>query len=783
MASTREGAMEMSTFVGRPSLLAILAALVGASWAIAQEAVEPPPNSPATVGWNAGEGRLSLRYHGAVVLDALVAARDKDGNETRGGITMQPTVTTGEKIEQRLKLALAKPRDGAEIILRGTVTGSEEAFPAETRSEAQKRFPYVRNSAGLSHNLRNNAVYDRRWDWVLSGPGDGATRITPKTNAENQRTLGVQCKGTSLQLVFRPRFYQKHKNLQYYEPWTYKVWEGSITGFCTWWAYKGSITQDTIDEIVTVFREKNLVDFGYKYLQIDAGWATGSSPEGYLNWNRKFPGGPQYIVDRIKKAGMKPGLHTAVVFRRGDKIVDEMAKEHPDWFLRKPDGSVLNKGTYTLNPFNEDALAGLIRPTYRGLKEQGWEYVKIDGEGNLMAWGYSEYPEYFNKHGKTPGDALRRLNHASCEELGDDIFVLGCWSVRPELVGIADGCRLGRDGFGPAEFQYFNSWNGVVWRNDPDHCDIQPQWLKSGNLPWYMECVGEKPEGPKPDTVAGPSVSDTIVRPCAVSMAGGMLMLSDKMEVYEDNKNLEGIKRASPVLFSVPGQLYDYNRIESDRVVHNTQDNLERLPERRIHLRHPQLNHAPHYGKQPTWWMLEIDRPFEHWSVLARFNWRKLSLHWHREDRPAEEVRFSDLGLSDRKGYLVYEFWGKQFLGRCQGEFTVPVQEPDNGLQVFAIREARPHPWVLSTTRHISQGGVSLLAEAWDGKRKVLSGRSAVVVGDPYVLSVYVPAGYRLESAEVGGENVETRIEESMASIRTVPSATKAVDWRIQFAN
>jgi len=29
-------------------------------------------------------------------------------------------------------------------------------------------------------DLRNNAVYDRRWDWVLIGPADGATRIEPK---------------------------------------------------------------------------------------------------------------------------------------------------------------------------------------------------------------------------------------------------------------------------------------------------------------------------------------------------------------------------------------------------------------------------------------------------------------------------------------------------------------------------------------------------------------------------------------------------------------------------
>jgi len=43
--------------------------------------------------------------------------------------------------------------------------------------------------------------------------------------------------------------------------------------------------------------------------------------------------------------------------------------------------------------------------------------------------------------------------------------------------------------------------------DDPDHCDIEPQWLKSRSLPWYMECVDKKPQGPKPDTVVGPDIS------------------------------------------------------------------------------------------------------------------------------------------------------------------------------------------------------------------------------------------------------------------------------------
>ena len=60
------------------------------------------------------------------------------------------------------------------------------------------------------------------------------------------------------------------------------------------------------------------------------------------------------------------------------------------------------------------------------------------------------------------------------KELGRDVFLLACWGVLPEAIGIVNGCRLGTDGFGPATLQQYNSWNGVVWRNDPDHCDILP---------------------------------------------------------------------------------------------------------------------------------------------------------------------------------------------------------------------------------------------------------------------------------------------------------------------
>ena len=50
----------------------------------AQQAVAPPPNAPATVAWDAGQGKLALRYHGAVILDARVRAEDAAGKRWQG---------------------------------------------------------------------------------------------------------------------------------------------------------------------------------------------------------------------------------------------------------------------------------------------------------------------------------------------------------------------------------------------------------------------------------------------------------------------------------------------------------------------------------------------------------------------------------------------------------------------------------------------------------------------------------------------------------------------------
>ena len=56
-----------------------------------------------------------------------------------------------------------------------------------------------------------------------------------------------------------------------------------------------------------------------------------------------------------------------------------------------------------------------------------------------------------------------------------------------------------------------------------------------------------------------------------------------------------------------------------------------------------------------------------------------------------------------------------------------------------------------------------------------------MIVGDPYVMTAHLPAGYRLVSAEVVGEQVQIAYGQETATVRIVPSATKTVAWKMTF--
>ena len=672
-----------------------------------------PPNEPAIV--EIASDRIVIRYGGGVIFEGTISASAAPARVTVNAYR------TEDAVDQVIALT-ASPSAGP-LELAGTVTASAEAFPAEA-DRPLRGMQVVRHASGLSRNLRNHAVYDRRWDWALSVDDQPRTRtrVTPVLAAATARTFRLEASGREILLRFRPRFYQQHRGLRYFEPWTYAIWPSPVAGWCSWFAFFDKVNEDDIRRTADVVAAR-LAPFGYEYIQLDDGYqrATGA-PEFWLQANQKFPSGLAALAEYIKGKGLKPAIWTNAAFSQTD-----VAERHREWFVRDPKGG-LARGNWVdlvVDGSNPAALDALVRPVYRELRAQGWEYFKLDALRHLRYEGYNAYGGHFAAKGVDRAEAFRSYVRSVREEIGRDRFLMACWGVRPELVGIADACRIGTDGFSFAGLAQYNSFNNVVWRNDPDHIEL------SEREAWRSTMV--------------------------TSLTGSLFLLTDKPERYL-GEYAEPARRAVPVLMTVPGQLYD---VDPSRSAALWRADVE------VSGRDPKPFDA---GLEPGahLYQLDIERPFGSWSVLGRTG------------GDIDRIPFEQLGLEASKEYVVFDFWEKRLHGTFSGSFAPGVIPARYNSQVFVIRERLARPQLVATSRHITGGGVDLIDLSWDGAR--LSGRSRVVAGDPYEVYVTVPAGYVLDRATCTDVPAGAQARDGALARFTCRSETsREIDWSVTF--
>ncbi len=680
---------------------------------VAAQVPHPAPNQPAVVTIDGAA--ITIRYAGAPVFEGRIE------NPERLVAATPALVDTGEAITQ--VVAFHARRGGEPLRISGLVTASTQAFAAESDRRV-RGVPIVRHSSGLSRSLRNQAVYDRKFDWVLSVDDQPrtSTRITPLHDAPDGRSFTLDTTGSEVVLRFRPRFYQKHRGLRFFEPWTYDIWPTPVVGWTSWFAFFDKVTEHDVRHTADVLSDV-LRPFGYDYLQIDDGYQRGTGlPALWLDPNEKFPSGLDALAGYIRGKGLKPGIWTNATFSQ-----TEYAEQHADWFVRDTAGHVV-RGNWIDHPVDASApgaLDTLVRPIYRSLRSMGWTYVKLDALRHLRYEGYNSHRAYFEARGVDPALAFRQYVDAVRQELGRDTFLLACWGVRPELIGLVDGCRLGTDGFSYAGLSQFNSFNDVVWRNDPDHVEL------SDSEAWRSTMV--------------------------TSLTGSMLLLTDKPERYL-TPFVEPARRAAPVLFTLPGQLYDVDPSRSAE--------LGRV-DSEVSGREPRPFDAS-LTPAVDLYQLEINRPFESWVVLGRTGGQ------------FDEIRFDELGLDPAKPHLVFEYWQRRAVASGQASFAPgPLPAPFNA-QAFIIRERVDHPQVVATSRHITGGGVDLLDVGWSGN--VLAGRSRVVANDPYEVYLTEPDGWTLDAmACEGAVLLPIRREAGLAITGCLASTSTDIAWRATF--
>jgi hypothetical protein len=654
---------------------------------------------------------IHIGYHGRTIFTATLTDQPKPYS------ILQQSQKINEAIYQVITITAG---DFKSFDLKGVITGDEESIACESEP-ADEKAKVVRQVVGKSFSLLNNAVYDRREDWLLSCDRNSSKiTITPADN--NMYELSAT--GWEIVIRFLPQYYQKHRGLNYFNPASYSVWKKPVAGWCSWFAYYDKITEADIRKTADVLSEK-LKPFGLDYLQIDDGYQQTpiGMPDTWLTPNKKFPSGLNDLAEYISEKGLTPGIWTNVSF--ADSAA---AFQNKNLFVqnRNKQPAFGNWVGYIMDGSNPAMINKLISPVYSGLVKDGWHYFKLDALRHLKYEGYNSYKNFFDSKHYDRNEAFRNVVKEVRKQIGRNNFLLACWGIRPELVGIVDGCRIGNDGFSYAGLAQYNSYNNIVWKNDPDHIVLSEKEA-------YRSCT-------------------------ATSLTGSLFMLTDKPEKYENSSLIEAAKRSLPVLFTQPGQVYD---------VDPSRSSLIQMAEVEMSGSGPRPFDA---GTTTTTGLfsLEISKPFEDWLVLGRL------------DERDKTISFKDLGLDPKKEYLVYEFWTKFFLGSYKGYFEPGPIDTSYGCQVFCFREKKDHPQLLATNRHISCGGFDLKSVQW--QNRTLSGVSETVSNDPYTLYIFEPENYSFEIFV--SDNSEVLSDEKSGQIRKITLlATKGgiVNWKIKY--
>ncbi len=675
--------------------------------------MEAPPNTPALL---TREGNtIILSYAGVEIMslttdlspDAFTVKELKEGPD--GKVSHLFTVSTP---------------DGRPMNISGIIRAGKESFTCEADRRIEGT-QVVRHTFGLSHSLLNRAVYDRRSDWLLSADQSytsASLRIAPEVTDSTGITYEVRMTGNEATFRFRPHYYQRHRGLTYYEPWTYDVWKEPVAGWCSWFAYKTSVTEENVREAADILAE-TMKPYGLEYIQIDDGYQQpGGSPEAWINSNNKFPSGLDSLAAYISSRGFKPGIWTNVAVHDS-----AWAYSHSGWFVRNDDGTPASGRWigYILNGSDKEMPDSVISPVYSRFRDEGWKYFKLDALRHLLFEGYNSHSGFFSGGSAGREEAFRNVVRRVREETGPDNFLLACWGVLPGVVGLADGCRIGNDGYGYTALAQYNSFNNVVWRNDPDHIELTPQEA-------YRSCI-------------------------ATSLTGSLFMVTDKPEVYRTDL-ITPARKSLPVLFTLPGQVFDLDPSRSanlDRVSTEMSGSGERESD----------------GSRTSpfdLFMLELNMPWERWCVLGRLG--------DKEDF----ISLTDLGLEQGKEYLLYEFWSDTFLGVVTDTVRFGSIDPRFNCQLFCIRPLQPNPQVLATSRHISCGATDLSAVTWN--KGSLSGTSNIVPGDEYTLIINEPAGYSTPVVTLtGGTLVSDKRDGTVRRIRMVSPDSKEISWKIDY--
>ena len=618
------------------------------------------------------------------------------------------------------------------LSFEGTARLGEQTFACRTRPPAECRV--VQMASGHADSALNDSLFDIGTDTALRLDGKSVAIATRPSQGHEPPVFDIEMTACPHQAAHSALVldvvadYYRAAYVPYYKPVDRARCPSPPTGWMSWNVYfdQAGEAENLAEARVAA---EHLKPFGLEVWSIES-WQDNSAKLPVRDFHNltlrpyaaQFPHGMKWLAEQIRALGFRPGLWS-VPWGTGDEA---FYQAHKEWFLHDPDGTPMSNwsGRYVLD-ISQAAVRQHMEDTHRTIsREWGYEFFKLDGVSGKNH-GYSAH---FYERDEVRAAMAEPCEHAFalCLEalrrgIGPDRIVLaGTHYTGPEVKHF-DATRIGSDIVSPNQ--------PIRWHNVLDQARTTLNQLFVHNIVWYSD----------PDTLlVGEASALEVARISAtvVGLPGQVMFAGDKLaELLPERMRL--LQRCLPVCDVRPLDLYPIFELSAI-------------------------------------WDLKVRRPFGAWDVVSVFNWG---------DEPAElGFGFAELGLDPDADYLVYEFWSQQHLGVHRERLAATVPPRSNLL--LAVHPALGRPQFLSTDRHVTQGGVSLEALAWDEERAALSGGVRLVGNVPTTLTFFVPEGYELEAAEADdAETLGARAHENRTLTLTLQRRTSgAAAWALAFS-
>jgi hypothetical protein len=529
-----------------------------------------------------------------------------------------------------------------------------------------------------------------------------------------------------------PDYYKSELKIPFFQPIDKSNFPLPPSGWCSWYYYYQEINADEILANARWIAE-HLKPYGARYVQIDDGWqGTGHGLGENRDWTtidvRFREPGMAAITDSIRALGLEAGLWLAPHGQSNETVAHSSGA-----FLWKPDGSSASstwEGTYLVDP-SLPAAHTYLHDLFTRLRGWGYTYFKIDGQPIVIReftgnLKYMAGPVPEDEPGAAAAELYRGTLRTIRDAIGDDSYLLGCWGIPLPGVGIMNGSRTAGD--------IVQGWQGFLVAAEA----IQ-RWNFLHNIAWYSD----------PDVfLVRPPLTEGMARAWATiqGLSSQALMASDRMPDLPASR-VEVLRRIYPAVDIRPLDLFNPDNV-----------------------------------RKPIW-DLKVSHLGRTYDVVAVFN-------YETERVESRLVSWDELGLDPNQLYHVYDFWQGTYLGAwSQGVF---LSVPPADVRVVTLIPATQRPVLVSTSRHITQGWVDLLDLEAGGSatQPTLAGRSRIIAGDPYTLTVGLPRSaptFQLAGVKVNGERREHPVRVSSAShqgyatVTLESDASQTVSWELEF--